>query len=209
MDPRSSGLRPGLRAWIWRLPSLGVGLWLISEVPPAAFGWPHTTPNRTPQGSQAAFKFWPLCSRLHPPNLLQNSPKIGLRRLAHGSISIQEGQPVIKYLIMPATPQARSNGNCHRQTEILLSGASRNWLLWIARARTARQQSSGEFSSAASTTRTKDARFQINQVGSAFSVHAAVYNTFNVQRHLIRRPTHRQFRTVAHNSWSDATAAVA
>jgi transposase-like protein len=45
---------------------------------------------------------------------------------------------------------------------------SRNWLLWIARARTACQQSSGEFSSAASTTRTKDARFQINQVGSAF-----------------------------------------
>jgi hypothetical protein len=30
------------------------------------------------------------------------------------------------------------------------------------------------------------------------SVHAAVYNTFNVQRHLIRRPTHRQFRTAAH-----------
>jgi len=41
------------------------------------------------------------------------------------------------------------------------------------------------------------------------SVHAAVYNTFNVQRHLIRRPTHRRFRTVAHSSWSDATAAVA
>jgi DDE domain/AIPR protein len=41
------------------------------------------------------------------------------------------------------------------------------------------------------------------------SVHAAVYNTFNVQRHLIRRPTHRQFRTAAHNSWSDARAAVA
>jgi putative transposase len=41
------------------------------------------------------------------------------------------------------------------------------------------------------------------------SVHAAVYNTFNVQRHLIRRSTQRQFRTTAHNSWSDATAAVA
>jgi putative transposase len=41
------------------------------------------------------------------------------------------------------------------------------------------------------------------------SVHAAVYNTFNVQRHLIRRPTHRQFRTAAHNSWSDATVAAA
>jgi putative transposase len=41
------------------------------------------------------------------------------------------------------------------------------------------------------------------------SVHAAVYNTFNVQRHLISRPTHRQFRSAAHKSWGDATAAVA
>src|SRR6516165_6680876 len=40
-------------------------------------------------------------------------------------------------------------------------------------------------------------------------VHAAVYNTFNVQRHLISRPTHRQFRTAAHQSWREATAAVA
>ena len=40
------------------------------------------------------------------------------------------------------------------------------------------------------------------------SVHAAVYNTFNVQRHLISRPTHRQFRSAAHKSWSDTTAAV-
>jgi transposase-like protein len=41
------------------------------------------------------------------------------------------------------------------------------------------------------------------------SVHAAVYNTFNVRRHLISRPSYRQFRTAAHQSWSDATAAVA
>jgi putative transposase len=41
------------------------------------------------------------------------------------------------------------------------------------------------------------------------SVHAAVYNTFNVQRHLTRRPRHRQFQTAAHNSWSDATVAAA
>jgi putative transposase len=40
-------------------------------------------------------------------------------------------------------------------------------------------------------------------------VHAAVYNTFNVQRHLISRSTQRYFRTTAHNSWSDAAAAVA
>jgi putative transposase len=36
------------------------------------------------------------------------------------------------------------------------------------------------------------------------SVHAAVYNTFNVQRHLISRRIHRQFRAAAHKSWSDA-----
>ena len=47
-------------------------------------------------------------------------------------------------------------------------GAALREIGFSARARTARQQSSGEFSSAASTTRTKDARFQINQVGSAF-----------------------------------------
>jgi putative transposase len=41
------------------------------------------------------------------------------------------------------------------------------------------------------------------------SLHAAVYNTFNIQRHLIRRPTHRQFRTEAQSVWSDATAAAA
>jgi transposase-like protein len=41
------------------------------------------------------------------------------------------------------------------------------------------------------------------------SVHGAVYNTFNVQRHLISRLTQRHFRTTAHNSWSDAAAAVA
>jgi putative transposase len=41
------------------------------------------------------------------------------------------------------------------------------------------------------------------------SVHAAVYNTFKIQRHLISRPTHRRFRTAAHRCWSDATAAAA
>ena len=41
------------------------------------------------------------------------------------------------------------------------------------------------------------------------SAHAAIYNTFKVQPHLVSRPTHRQFGTAAQNSWSDATAAVA
>jgi hypothetical protein len=38
-----------------------------------------------------------------------------------------------------STSGLRSDGNRHRQTQILRSGASRNWLLWIARARTACQ----------------------------------------------------------------------
>jgi putative transposase len=41
------------------------------------------------------------------------------------------------------------------------------------------------------------------------TVRAAVYNTFNVQRHLNSRQIHRQFRSAAYKSWSGATAAVA
>ena len=39
------------------------------------------------------------------------------------------------------------------------------------------------------------------------ATHAAVYNVFNVQRHLIRRPTLRQFRAEAMATWAAATAA--
>src|SRR5438309_6350093 len=37
------------------------------------------------------------------------------------------------------------------------------------------------------------------------AIHAAVYNVFNVQRHLIRRDTLRRFRAEAHQAWDDAT----
>ena len=39
------------------------------------------------------------------------------------------------------------------------------------------------------------------------STHAAVYNNFNVQRHLISRRTLRQFRSAAMSTWEMATAA--
>ncbi|GAC1339070.1 MAG: hypothetical protein NVSMB26_26800 [Beijerinckiaceae bacterium] len=39
------------------------------------------------------------------------------------------------------------------------------------------------------------------------SAHAAVCNTFNVERHLISRRTLRQFRSEAMTTWSTATAA--
>jgi putative transposase len=39
------------------------------------------------------------------------------------------------------------------------------------------------------------------------STHAVIYNTFNVQRHLISRKTLRQFRAEATEQWQQATAA--
>jgi putative transposase len=39
------------------------------------------------------------------------------------------------------------------------------------------------------------------------SFHAAAYNTFNVQRHLISAKTHRAFRACAMQTWREATTA--
>ena len=39
------------------------------------------------------------------------------------------------------------------------------------------------------------------------STHAAVYNTFNVQRHLTSAQTHRTLRAAAMNTWREAAAA--
>jgi putative transposase len=38
------------------------------------------------------------------------------------------------------------------------------------------------------------------------TTHAAVYNAFNTQRHLISRPTLRRFRSEAMTVWMDAVA---
>jgi putative transposase len=51
---------------------------------------------------------------------------------------------------------------------------------------------------------------RFKSAGSAqrfLSTHAAVRNTFNVQRHLIFRRTLRQFRSAATSEWQAATAA--
>ena len=48
----------------------------------------------------------------------------------------------------------------------------------------------------------------VSPVGREISLtHAAVYNTFNVQRHLISRKTLRQFRGEAMRTWQVVTAA--
>ena len=60
-------------------------------------------------------------------------------------------------------------------------------------------------------TRRRERKMQgFKSVGSAqrfLSFHAAVHNTFNVQRHLISARTHRAFRTSAMDTWRAATAA--
>ena len=59
--------------------------------------------------------------------------------------------------------------------------------------------------------RQRERRMQrFKSAGSAqrfLSTHAAIYNTFNIQRHLISRKTLRQFRGEAMNTWQDVVAA--
>jgi putative transposase len=59
-------------------------------------------------------------------------------------------------------------------------------------------------------TRRRECKMQrFKSAGSAqrfLSTHAAVYNTFNVQRHLTTARTHRAFRAAAMNTWREAAA---
>jgi transposase-like protein len=51
-------------------------------------------------------------------------------------------------------------------------------------------------------------RFKSSRSAQRFlSIHAAVHNTFNLQRHLISRSTLRIFRTEATAQWRGAVAA--
>jgi putative transposase len=59
------------------------------------------------------------------------------------------------------------------------------------------------------TTRAQDATLQMSP-GSAqrfLSIHAAVFSTFNIQRHLTSRDTLRVLRDEAFRRWEAATAA--
>ena len=61
-------------------------------------------------------------------------------------------------------------------------------------------------------TRRRERKMQgFKSPGSAqkfLSTHAAAYNTFNVQRHLISAKTHRAFRAAAMNMWHEAVAVI-
>jgi transposase-like protein len=54
----------------------------------------------------------------------------------------------------------------------------------------------------------KQQKFKSQSSAQRFlSTHAALYNTFNMQRHMIRRSTLRLFRAEAYRVWITATAA--
>jgi len=66
----------------------------------------------------------------------------------------------------------------------------------------------GEFPSAIATTRTTYEALQIVGIGTALlSTHAAIYNVFNIQRHLISCRTLRVFGDQAMLTWRQATVA--
>ena len=70
------------------------------------------------------------------------------------------------------------------------------------------EQQSREFASADPAAGAQDAAFK--SAGSArrfLSTHAAVYNTFNVERHLTSAQTHRVLRAAAMDTWQTAVAA--
>jgi putative transposase len=74
--------------------------------------------------------------------------------------------------------------------------------------RAGEKQSGGEFASSGASARAQDATLQISRIGATLlSVHAAVHNTFNLQRHLISRSTLRIFRSEAAAQWRSATNA--
>jgi len=54
----------------------------------------------------------------------------------------------------------------------------------------------------------KQQKFKFRASAQRFlATHAAVYNVFNLQPHLIRRPTLRYLRAEAHRTWAAATVA--
>ena len=70
------------------------------------------------------------------------------------------------------------------------------------------EQSNGEFASADAAAGAQNAAVQGPGFSPQFlSTHAAVYNTFNVQRHLISAQTHRTLRAAAMGTWWTAVAA--
>ncbi|MFZ1962728.1 MAG: DDE-type integrase/transposase/recombinase, partial [Roseiarcus sp.] len=96
------------------------------------------------------------------------------------------------------TDDLRSYGAAARELEIESRHERRRW-------KNNRAENSHQ------PTRRRERKMQrFKSAGSAqkfLSSHAAAYNTFNVQRHLMSAQTHRTLRAAAMNTWREAVAA--
>ena len=97
-----------------------------------------------------------------------------------------------------------SRKRSRRWPAVLRRGASRAWSRSDPpTGLPQRKQSDRELTSADPTTRTATTGFKSQASAQRFlTIHAAIYNTFNVQRHLISRPTLRRFRAEADAAWA-------
>ncbi len=89
-------------------------------------------------------------------------------------------------------------------------GAARRKLGLLARHEQGQRRNNRAENSHQPTRRRERKMQRFKSAGSAqrfLVAHAAVQNTFNTQRHLISRPTLRQFRAEAKSTWQVATAA--
>jgi hypothetical protein len=69
------------------------------------------------------------------------------------------------------------------------------------------EQSSREFASADAAAGAQDAAVSPGSAQKFLSMHAAVYNTFSVQRHFTSAQTHRALRAAAMSTWREIVAA--
>src|SRR5207302_6486949 len=109
-----------------------------------------------------------------------------------------------------ASQEAGFRTDCHRdgQVAIIRSGVRRAWSGGGPRARPEAEQQGGSFASTGPPARAKDAVVQVSRSAQRFlALHAAVHNTFNVQRHLISRRTLHLLRAEAMHHWHAATMA--
>jgi putative transposase len=96
----------------------------------------------------------------------------------------------------------------HGRVAIIWRSGPRSRPRTPASARAMEEQSGRKFASADPTGGAQDSTFPSARSAQKFlSTHAAIYNIFNVQRHLISAQTHRVLRAAAMTTWRQVVAA--
>jgi putative transposase len=97
---------------------------------------------------------------------------------------------------------------CNRQAAVLWRCAASAWALGTARAGLRKNNRVENSHQVVRRRERKMQRFKSARSAQRFlAIQTPVHNTFNLQRHLISRPTLRRFRGEAARAWQTATAA--